>query len=216
VQVATGSAFSIVLVAGSLLVCRLTIGALPTIFIAAAVAIQFLVIAGVLSRHWTPRCRIALWAGLGAAGATLAAVPGLPMRIVGLVVTGGCHTAAYSALLIWFGLSLRPGHEPIVTGFARRVRQTMPDSVVRYTRKVTIAWCVFFAGQLVVSTTLLLFAPHAAWFSFVTLLNLPLVVMMALAEFACRRVLFRHEDYTGLIKTLSALRHGGLMPANRS
>ena len=39
----------------------------------------------------------------------------------------------------------------VVTGFARQIRRTMPDKVVRYTRLVTIAWCVFFATQLAVS-----------------------------------------------------------------
>jgi uncharacterized membrane protein len=213
VPAAIAAAFSIL---GSFLIYRLTPGTLPAPLVAALATVQVAVIAGVLTRNWALRYRVGLWAGLLAAGAALTAVPGLPAHLVVLTVTGGSHAIAYSALLIWFGMSLRAGREPVVTGFARRLRQTMPDSVIRYTRNVTIAWCGFFACQLIVSAALLLLAPQAAWSAFVTLLNLPLVVLMTLAEFACRQVLFRHEDPTGLAKTLSALRHGTLMPADRS
>ena len=91
----------------------------------------------------------------------------------------------------------------------------MPDKVVRYTRKVTIAWCVFFAAQLVVSLALLLLAPATIWSGFINLLNLPLIAAMVLAEFACRLVVFRHEPHTSLIDTLSAVRRARFMPASR-
>ena len=214
--VAIGAAVGIPLIAGLLLIFRLTLGTLPAPFVVAFATVQASVITGILSRKWALRYRVGLWAVLLAAGAALAAVPGLPARVVGLAVAGGCHALAYAALLIWFGTSLRAGCEPIVTGFARRLRQTMPDNVVRYTRHVTIAWGCFFACQLIVSTGLLLFAPPVAWSAFVTLLNLPLVVAMLLAEFTCRQILFRNENPTSLAKTLSALRHGTLMPANRA
>jgi uncharacterized membrane protein len=132
---------------------------------------------------------------------------GLSARSEGLVVEGICHAAAYSSLLTWFARSLRPGREPVVTGFARRMRRTMPNEVVRYTRHVTFAWCIFFATQIGISAGLLLTAPVAVWSSFVTLWNLPLVVAMILAEFGCRSLLFGREQRTGLIATLVGLRH---------
>ena len=214
--VAIGATFSILLIGGCFLIYRLTLGTLPAPFVAALATLEVSVIAGVLTRKWACRYRFGLWVSLLAAGAALTAVPGLPARVVGLAVTGGCHAVAYSILLIWFGMSLRAGREPIVTGIARRLRQTMPDSVVHYTRIVTFAWCGFFACQLLVSAALLLLAPRAAWSAFVILLNLPLVATMTLAEFACRQILFRHQHPTGLAKTLSALRYATLMPADRS
>jgi len=215
VPVAIGAAFSIPLFAGFLLIFRLTLGTLSPPFVVAFATVQGSVIAGVLTRKWALRYRVGLWTVLLATGVALAAVPGLSARVVGLAVAGGCHALAYAALLIWFGTSLRAGREPVVTGFARRLRQTMPESVERYTRRVTIAWCGFFACQLIASASLLLFAPLVAWSAFITLLNLPLVVTMLLAEFACRQLLFRHENPTSLAKTLLALRHGTLTPADR-
>lgn len=139
----------------------------------------------------------------------------LNARSVGLAVAGGCHAVAYLSLLTWFAASLRRNREPVVTGLARRVRNTMPDKVVHYTRHVTLAWCIFFAAQLLLSVGLLLLAPQAIWSAFVNVLNLPLLVAMFLAEFGCRMVLFRHEPRTGLIETLSAMRRGRLSSVSR-
>ncbi len=117
-----------------------------------------------------------------------------------------CHAAAYGCLLVYFGRSLRAGSEPVVTAFARRMRTTMPLRVMRYTRRVTQAWCIFFAAQLIVSAALLVWASPGVWSGFVTVLNLPLLAGMVLAEFGCRLVLFRREQRTGLLATLAGMR----------
>ena len=57
------------------------------------------------------------------------------------------HAAIYLALLALFGRTLRPGHEPLITRFARRVHGTLPPQLAAYTRRLTIAWCVFFGAQ---------------------------------------------------------------------
>jgi uncharacterized membrane protein len=188
--------------------------------VGAVAAIQIAAIAWVLGGKWTPRTRVALVIGMLATGAAVVILTGPSARTAGLVVAGGCHAVAYCGLLVWFGASLRAGREPVVTGFARRVRRTMPDKVMRYTRLVTIAWCVFFAAQLIVSATLLMAAllagaPVAAWSGFVNLLNLPLLAAMFLGEMGWRLILFRHEPRTGLIDTLSAVRRARVMPASR-
>jgi uncharacterized membrane protein len=167
------------------------------------------------TRRLATRFRAAIVVATLALAATVMSVPGLPAQSVGLVVTGCCHAAAYLGLLTWFATSLRPNREPVVTVLARRVRRTMPDKVVRYTRRVTIAWCVFFASQLIFSLGLLLLAPETVWSAFVNVLNLPLLAAMVLAEFGCRLILFRHEPRTGLIDTISAMRRARVMPANR-
>ena len=128
------------------------------------------------------------------------------IRGIGSAAGGMCHAAAYGCLLVYFAWSLRAGSEPVVTRFARRMRATMPLKVIRYTRCVTQAWCVFFAGQLIASAALLAWASPGVWSGFVTLLNLPLLAGMILAEFGCRLMLFRREQRTGLLATLSGVR----------
>lgn len=109
------------------------------------------------------------------------------------VVSGIPHALAYLFLLWWFGRSLARGSEPMVTRFARRVHGVLPADMERFTRNVTIAWCIFFAAQLVVSALLFALAPLDAWSVFVNLLNLPLLALMFAGQFICRNV--RHPEF---------------------
>lgn len=95
------------------------------------------------------------------------------------------HWSLYTALLTGFALTLRPGHEPLITAMARRLHGLTPE-MARYTRKVTIAWALFFALQLSLSIGLFCFAPLTVWSFFVNILDLPLVAAMFAAEYAIR------------------------------
>jgi uncharacterized membrane protein len=100
------------------------------------------------------------------------------------------HAMAYAALLALFLASLAPGREAVATLLARMSRGYLPPEVVRYTRRVTWAWCCFFAAQLVGSALLLVFAPLEVWSVFINLCNLPLIGVMFCAEYAYRQ--WRH------------------------
>jgi uncharacterized membrane protein len=108
-------------------------------------------------------------------------------------VSGISHATAYLFLLWYFGRTLARGREPIITRFARSVHGTLQPEVELFTRKVTIAWCVFFAVQLIASALLFAFAPLNSWSLFINLLNLPLLALMFLGQMVYRRV--RHPDY---------------------
>jgi uncharacterized membrane protein len=96
------------------------------------------------------------------------------------------HAIAYLSVLTIFATSLAPGRKPIVTRFAEKSRGELPPAVAVYTRRVTVAWCLFCAAQLLVSLLLLLFAPANVWSMFVNVFNLPLLVAMFSGEFAWR------------------------------
>jgi uncharacterized membrane protein len=96
------------------------------------------------------------------------------------------HAIAYLSVLTVFAASLMPGRKPIVTVFAERSRGVLPRSLLVYTRRVTVAWCLFCAGQLLVSLLLLLFAPTHVWSMFVNVFNFPLLGLMFCGEFAWR------------------------------
>jgi uncharacterized membrane protein len=78
------------------------------------------------------------------------------------------------------------GREPLITTVAWKVRGALTEEMVAYTRRVTWAWCFFFAGQLVVSLALFLFAPDTVWSLFINVLDLPLVATMFMLEYAYR------------------------------
>ena len=197
------------------LLYHVTTGFVPAWLISVISAAQVAAVAWLVTRRQPVHSRAVLVGGAVAIAVGVALMPGLPARSAVLGIGGLCHAVAYLSLLIWFAASLRAGREPIVTSLARRIRRTMPASVVRYTRQVTLAWCVFFCAQIIVSAVLLVFAPVAVWSSFVNLLNLPLIVAMALAEFACRAWLFRGESPTGLVATLAGLRDARGLPRSR-
>ena len=110
-----------------------------------------------------------------------------------LALNGMSHAAAYLVLLVYFGRTLTGGAEPLITRFARRVHGTLLPAMEAYTRGVTVAWCVFFAAQVVVSVLLYLFDPLDAWSIFVNLLNLPLMLLMFFGEGVYRVV--RHPEH---------------------
>jgi hypothetical protein len=106
---------------------------------------------------------------------------------LGLVsVSAASHWAIYSGLLLMFGSSLRPGRTPLITKLARRMNVKTSRELEDYTRKVTIAWCCFFAAQLTISLSLFFLAPLFVWSLFVNILDIPLVITMFAVEYLVR------------------------------
>jgi uncharacterized membrane protein len=112
-----------------------------------------------------------------------------------MAVSGVPHTIINGGLLALFAGSLIVGRESIVTVLARKVRGPLPDELVVYTRRVTWAWSIFFAGQLLGSLLLFLYAPVEVWSLFVNLLNAPLIVLMFGLEYGYRMTRFRHYHH---------------------
>ena len=103
-----------------------------------------------------------------------------------VTVSALTHWSIYAGLLASFALTLRPGRKPLITAMALRMHGDISAEIAAYTRKVTIAWSMFFAGQLALSITLFCFAPLTAWSFFVNILDIPLVVAMFAAEYMVR------------------------------
>lgn len=98
------------------------------------------------------------------------------------------HLGVYLLLSVFFGRTLRGPDESLVTQMARRVHGgVLSPAQAAYTRQVTLAWCVFFAGMALISTLLFLFAPVAAWSTFANLLGGPLIALMFVGEYLWRR-----------------------------
>lgn len=113
------------------------------------------------------------------------------------------HVSINGSLGLLFGRTLFAGREPLCTTFAGLMQPRISPAVVSYTRKVTIAWTVFFA--LVVSASLLLyaFAPVAVWSLFANVLTGPLVATLFVCEYLLRRLVLAPEDRGG--KLLAAI-----------
>ncbi len=124
--------------------------------------------------------------------------------VVYLAVSGGVagplrlalavpHAAIYFFLLWLFGRTLLQGSEPLITGVARQVHGALAPEIEAYTRLVTLAWCCFFAAQIIVSGLLFVFSPIETWSLFVGILNVPLIALMFAGEYLYR--VMRYPDH---------------------
>lgn len=154
----------------------------------ADVAWRLLAVAGVIAYP------VLLHVGLtrGAVAVPVLALAGLP------------HAAAYLFMLWLFGRTLLRGREPIITRIARRVRGTLPPEMEAYTRRLTAAWCVFFAGQLAASALLLGFGSVEHWSLFINVLNFPLVVLMFVGDYLYRAIRYRHLPQASIATAVRA------------
>lgn len=161
---------------------------------AMALALVQAAVTGVAVSRAAPRFR---WLAL-AAGIALLFLSWRSARDGLLAASAVSHATIYVGLLVLFGRTLLAGREPLITWIARRIRGTLTDEMLVYTRRVTIAWCLFFAGQLTMSALLFRLAPDTIWSFFINVLDLPLVAAMFLAEYAYRLRKFRHHSHSSI------------------
>lgn len=91
-------------------------------------------------------------------------------------------------LLMTFARTLKSGRKPLCVTFAEIINQgPLPVAHEIYARRVTVAWVVFFAMIIVISTGLFFLAPLTIWSAFVNFVTLPLVGLMFVAEYLVRR-----------------------------
>ena len=108
----------------------------------------------------------------------------------------------YSIMAFTFGRSLRQGRVPLCTHIADRVHGPLSTLELRYTRKATLAWVIFFLLNLAATFLLFKFAPLRVWSVFVNFCSLPLILLMFAAEYAVRRRVLPQVQSSGLIAAL--------------
>ncbi|PKO80893.1 MAG: hypothetical protein CVU19_09990 [Betaproteobacteria bacterium HGW-Betaproteobacteria-13] len=118
------------------------------------------------------------------------------------------HFGAFSLLAIGFGRSLVEGAEPMITRFARIVHgRELAPALVRYTRRATLAWALFFVAIAATSTLLFFAGSMQAWSLLINLLTPILVAAMFVVEFAVRMVVLPPALRTGLADSVRAFIH---------
>lgn len=180
--------------------CPLLIhGALATgrwMTIAAIVtSVQVVIVGATMLLHSTYKRK---WAAAAIAAPLCLIVPFVSARQSLLAASGIPHALAYLGLLTGFGVSLFPGREALITMIARRIEGPLRPDMIAYTRRVTWAWCFFFAVQLVASLVLFRWAPVTVWSLFVNVLNLPLVVLMFAVEYGYRIIRFGSRPHAAI------------------
>ncbi|HEV3106037.1 MAG TPA: hypothetical protein VGZ01_10135 [Trinickia sp.] len=117
------------------------------------------------------------------------------------------HVSFNLAMAALFARTLLAGREPLCSRFAAMVHGSLTPAVAGYTRRITVAWTIFFVTMAGVSTLLFALTSIVLWSTFANYLMLPLVVMMFIAEYGCRRFALRGEPRSGLLEGVRAYRH---------
>lgn len=78
--------------------------------------------------------------------------PALAWRVLSLLALGW--------LAFFFGRTLRPGQEALITRIARVDEPDLPFVLMRYTRRLTAVWCAWF---LLAAVLCLAFGGSAPW-----------------------------------------------------
>ena len=85
-----------------------------------------------------------------------------------------------------FGSSLFAS-QTVIERLARIKEPTLPPEGVRYTRKVTQAWCLFFMFNAAVSTATMLWASEEVWVLYNGLIAYLLIGVMLAVEWLVRQ-----------------------------
>ncbi len=166
-----------------------------------------------------PLALLALWAARRMRRHAALAVAGLALALGlgGGVVEGQFasvffveHAGANLLLGIVFGRTLAGGREPLCTTFARAVHGELPPEVVRYSRRVTIAWTLFFATIFTLSCILFLGRFLAAWSILANIATPVLVALMFVLEYFIRHRVLPKWERIGVLESVRAFaRHFG-------
>ncbi|HHJ4328567.1 TPA: hypothetical protein ACQJWO_005893 [Klebsiella pneumoniae] len=89
-------------------------------------------------------------------------------------------------LLATFALSLRFG-PPLIERLARLREPQLTDRAVRYTRRVTQLWCLFFIANALIISLLALYAPLAWWTLYTGLIAYLLMGLLFAGEWLVRQ-----------------------------
>ena len=122
------------------------------------------------------------------------------------------HVGVHLFLAVGFGSTLRAGQTSLITTMAARVHQNFTPAMALYTRKVTLAWTLYFVAMAVLSVALYRFASFEAWARFANLLTPLAVASMFGAEYLLRYHWHPEFERTSVADAIRSYLHGAKAP----
>ena len=152
---------------------------------------------------WLIRRRLGAWL----AAVALIAIAALIVHTVGALAFFYATPVLICLALAWFfGRTLLPGRTPLITLLARAIRGPLPGPVARYTRAVTIFWCVTLLLMALANLGLALFASTELWSLCANFLNYLIVALLFVAEWFLRQWAIGDYEDMSWREYLAALR----------
>jgi uncharacterized membrane protein len=161
-----------------------------------------LVVGLLLVWRWTHHLLVALLAAAATAMLLRHYWPVLEKNfsLVYLLQEGGF----YSLLAASFGRSLLGDRVALCTKLADQIHGPLTAQEVRYTRRVTAAWALFFVSITAATLSLFLYAPLRTWSLFANFCVVPLIGLMFVAEYAVRRRVLPQVQRRGILAGVRA------------
>lgn len=124
------------------------------------------------------------------------------------------HLGTHLALAVMFGRTLMGPGDALITRMSRFILgEHLSERNIRYTRKLTGVWTLFFLVNALASTVLFVWAPVQWWSVYANLLTGPLIGSIFLIEHLVRRRLLPpHErpSFKAIVLAYQQRRHLGL------
>jgi len=114
------------------------------------------------------------------------------------------HAGGNLLLAFVFGRTLAAGRVPLCTRFAELIHGELPPEVAAYTRRVTLAWTLFFASLASTSVVLYLGGFLTAWSALATMASPVLVGLMFVGEYAVRLRALPNWERIGILGGIRA------------
>lgn len=121
----------------------------------------------------------------------------------------GQHVAINLMLGLWFGSTLRPGSDALITVMAARVHERVPPSLAAYTRNLTRVWTVYFFVIAASSTLLFYTLPFDRWAEFSNLICPATIALLFVGERLLRYRLHPDFERSTIADQIRAYRQGG-------
>jgi uncharacterized membrane protein len=169
----------------------LTVASLLYPFLALAALRRFGSLAVIVALCGLLLVRAALGKGKGATGAITWTLLGVATVTAGIAAVDSQLAIRIYPMFMSLGMLAAFGgtlvHPPtMVERFARMTRPDLPDYVIAYTRRVTIAWCLFFAANAMISLATALVGDWTLWTFYNGFLSYVLIAALAGAEWFVR------------------------------
>lgn len=104
------------------------------------------------------------------------------------------------SLFVLFSQSLVAGNTPLISLYAKLLGDKLEERHLRYNRKLTILWSVFFFAMGISSILLALFASFDNWSLFTHVISYLLVALFFVIEFMYRKHHFAGEVEGGFFQ----------------
>lgn len=105
----------------------------------------------------------------------------------------------------YFGRTLLPGKEPLITRFSRISRGTVPKELIRYSRMLTWIWTLFFVVFGAISIYSAVAMNLETWTWIVNIAGPGLAFALFLGEHMYRAVRYKRYGHNSPIRTLAIL-----------